>query len=193
LETLDVARIHERALATLEPSGSRGRLLHRAEIFFAEAITQIERTHRAALKTSRHVKQLTATLDRRTAGLATSKRRLKLRIAQRRSAEGALKRSGEHYAKLLQESRHLQEHLRHLTRRILSAQEQGRRKVSRELHDEIAQTLLGINVRLLTLKASSAVDASSLKKEVDSTQRLVKTSAKLMARYARELGRNHET
>ena len=177
LETLDVARIHEGALATLESSSSREGILKRAEIFFAEAITPIERTHRAALKANRHVKQLTATLDRRTSGLAASKRRLKRRIAQRKSAEEALKRSGEHYARLLEESHRLQKHLRHLTHRILSAQEQERKKVSRELQDEIAQTLLGINVRLLTLRTGAATNARGLKKEVASTQRLVKQSA----------------
>ena len=50
LETLDVARIHEGALATLEASSSRDGLIKRAEIFFTEAITPIEKTHRAALK-----------------------------------------------------------------------------------------------------------------------------------------------
>lgn len=193
METLDVARIHVGALATLESLGRGEGILKRAEVFFTEAITPIEETHRAAMRTSRHVKQLSATLDRRTSGLTASKRRLKLRIAQRRSAEEALKRSGKHYATLLQESRHLQERLRRLTRRIFSAQEHERTRVSRELHDEIAQTLLGINVRLLTLGTGAGTNARGLKKEVASTQRLVEKSARLMARYAHDLGSNHET
>jgi len=192
-ETLDVARIHERALATLESSNSRDGLLKRAGQFFAEAITPIENTHRAAVSTSRHVKQLTATLDRCTSGLADSKRRLKLRIAQRENAEEALQRSGEHYARLLQESHQLQEHLRHLTHRILSAQEHENKMVSRELQDEIAQTLLGINVRLLTLRTGAGTNARGLKKEVASTQRLVKQSETLMRRFTHELGIHYET
>ena len=47
LETLDIAKIHERALATL-PQASRDGTLKRAEIFFAEAVTPIEKTHEAA-------------------------------------------------------------------------------------------------------------------------------------------------
>src|SRR5436190_82044 len=63
LETLDVARIHEGALATLEASSSRDGIIKRAEIFFTEAITPIEKTHRAALKASAHLNQVNKTLD----------------------------------------------------------------------------------------------------------------------------------
>jgi signal transduction histidine kinase len=46
----------------------------------------------------------------------------------------------------------LQEQLRLLSRQLLLAQEEERKRISRELHDEIAQTLTGINVRLAALK-----------------------------------------
>jgi hypothetical protein len=49
LETLDVAKIHEDALATLEAASSKNGLIKRAQIFFAEAVTPIEETHHAAL------------------------------------------------------------------------------------------------------------------------------------------------
>ena len=193
METLDVARIHEQALATLEASRSRNGISKRAEVFFAETLIPIEQTHRAAMSASRHVKQLTATLDRRTSGLASSKRRLERRIAQRKNSEEALKTSGAHYVRLLKESHHLQQHLRQLTHRILATQESERKMVSRELHDEIAQTLLGIHVRLVTLRAEASSDARGLKKEVASTQRLVKNSTRLMRRFTRELGIQYET
>ena len=41
LETLDVARIHQGALATLEASSSRDGMTRRAGIFFAEAVTPL--------------------------------------------------------------------------------------------------------------------------------------------------------
>ncbi|MFH0794365.1 MAG: histidine kinase [bacterium] len=187
-----MAGIHERALAILASSIRKKGILKPAEIFFTEAITPIEKTHLAALRANRHVKQLTATLVRRTSGLVASKQYLKGRIAQRKSAEEALKISGEHYAKLLEESHRLQKHLRHLTHRIISAQERERKKISLELHDEIAQTLLGIDVRLLTLKTGFAANAGNLKKELASTQRLVEESSKIVARYTHELGNNRE-
>ena len=48
LETLELARIHERALVTLEAASSKDGIAKRAEIFFTEAITPIVETHRAA-------------------------------------------------------------------------------------------------------------------------------------------------
>jgi len=193
LETLDVARIHEAALATLEVSRSRDGLIKRAEIFFAEAITPIEETHRAALKANVRLSRLNKTLGRRTVDLAASNRSLKQDIVQRKTVEQALKKSGEHFKKLLKESRHLQKHLQRLTHQILSAQEDKRKRISRELHDEIAQTLLGINVRLLTLKKEATVNTEGLKKEIASTQRLVVESVKTMNRFAREFGKRHDT
>jgi signal transduction histidine kinase len=191
LETLDMARIHDRALAALEASSSRDGVIKRAEIFFVEAITPIEKTHRAALKANVRLRQLSRTLSRRTVDLAASQRSLKQDIVQRKSEEQALRRSGQHSRTLLKESRRLQKHLQRLTHQILSAQEDKRKKISRDLHDEIAQTLLGINVRLLTLKKEAAIDASGLKKEIASTQRLVDKSVKSIKRFAREFGIHH--
>jgi signal transduction histidine kinase len=193
LETLDVARIHERALAALEASSSRDGIIERAEIFFAEAITPIEETHRAALKANVRLRQLSQALGRRTVDLAASQRSLKQDIVQRKTVEQSLKKSGKHSRKLLKESRRLQKHLQRLTHRILSAQEDKRKKISRDLHDEIAQTLLGINVRLLTLKRESAVNTHGLKKEIASTQQLVDKSVKGIKRFAREFGIHNRT
>ena len=193
LETLDVARIHDGALATLEASRSKDGLIKRAEIFFNEAITPIEETHRAALKANVRLSRLSQTLGRRTVDLAASNRSLKQDIVQRKTVEQALKKSGEHSRKLLKESRDLQKHLQRLTHQILLAQEDKRKKISRDLHDEIAQTLLGINVRLLTLKKEAAVDAGGLKKEIASMQWLVDKSVKSITRFAREFGIHHRT
>ena len=193
LETLDVAKIHEGALATLEASSSRDGIIERAEIFFAETITPIEKTHRAALKANLHLTQLNKTLSRRAVDLAASNRALKKGIARRKAAEQALKESGGHAQKLLEESRHLQKYLQHLTHRLLSAHEDKRKKISHDLRDEIAQTLLGINVRLLTLKKVNEVNTEGLKKEIASTHRLVDMSVKSIGRFAREIGKHHET
>ena len=188
LETLELARIHERALATLELSNSKNGLIKRAEIFFTEAITPIVETHRAARQSKIDLSRLNETLSRRTAELAATNRQLQRGIVRRKGVEAALKKSGEHYTRLLKESLQLQEGLRQLTHQVLAAQEDERKKISRELQDEIAQTLLGINVRLLSLKQEARSNTKGLKNEIASTQRLVVKSAKSVRRVAREFG-----
>jgi signal transduction histidine kinase len=128
-------------------------------------------THRAA-------RQSKIDLHRRTMELAAANRKLRRGVVHRRSMEATLKTSGENYTKLLKESLQLQDNLRQLTRQALGAQEDDRKKISLELQDEIAQTLLGINVRLLTLKQESRKNTKGLKDEIASTQRLVTKSAR---------------
>jgi signal transduction histidine kinase len=193
LETLDLARIHEVALATLVPPShpSRARIatIKRAEVFFVEAISPIEATHDAAQEAGGSLNRLTNTLSQRSVELAASGRHLKRGIVQRKAAEEALKKSGRRRTDLLEQSRFVQEHLRRLTRQILSAHEDKRTKISRKLHDEIAQTLLGINVRLLALKNEATTNAKGLKKEIANTRRLVEKSKKTLSQFVEEIGK----
>ncbi len=188
LETLELARIHERALVLLKPSGAKNGMIKRAEFFFAEALTPIVETHRAARRSKIQLNRLNDTLDRRTVELAATNRLLQRGIVRRKSVEAALKISGQHYARLLKNSLQLQEGLRQLTHQVLAAQEDERKKISRELQDEIAQTLLGINVRLLTLKQEARNNTKGLKNEIASTRQLVLKSAKSVRRAARQFG-----
>src|SRR3954467_487436 len=100
------------------------------------------------IRSQRHV----VALRKRTVALAASNKRLKREIAQRKTAEKSLRKSQRHYSELLEQSQIMQEQLRLLSRQLLYAQENERKKISRELHDVIAQSLAGINVRLATLK-----------------------------------------
>ena len=188
LETLELARIHERALATLEVNSSKNGFVKQAEIFFTEAITPIVETHRAARQSKLQLNRLNETLNRRTVELAATHRLLQRGIVRRKCVEAALKKSGAHYTRLLKDSLQLQEGLRQLTHQVLVAQEDERKKISHELQDEIAQTLLGINVRLLSLKQEARSNTKGLKNEIASTQRLVVKSARSVKRAAREFG-----
>ncbi|HEY5910653.1 MAG TPA: hypothetical protein VJA21_08630 [Verrucomicrobiae bacterium] len=193
LQTLDMARIHERALATLKASNTRKALIEQADIFFLETISPIEKRHQAAHKTGAHLGPPNPALDQRSVDLAASNRFLKQGIAQHKTVEAALKKRVAHYKKLLEESLSLRKHYQHLTHRILSAQENNRKKISHDLQNEVAQTLLGINVRLLTVKKAAALNDKSLQKEIASTHRLVDMSVATIERLAREYGRNQET
>lgn len=187
VETLELARMHERALITLDLANSKHGRINRAELFFAETLTPIVETHRAARQSKTDLHRLKETVSQRTLELAVTHRQLRRGVLGRKSVEAALKKSGVHYAKLLKDSLHLQEGLRQLTHQVLAAQEVERKKISLELQDEVAQTLLGINVRLLTLKQKSRVNTQGLKSEIASTQRLVAKSAKSICRFARKL------
>jgi signal transduction histidine kinase len=161
-------------------------LLKRAETFFAEASKPIVETHRAARQSKIDLHRLNETLSQRTLELAATNRQLQRGVLRRKEVEAALKKSGEHYTKLLKDSLDLQEGLRRLTHQLLASQEEDRKKISQELQAEIAQTLLGINVRLLSLKREAKLNTKGLKNEIASTQRLVAKSTKSVRRAARE-------
>jgi len=191
LETLDMARIHEIALVSLVlptySASASNSLMGRAGQFFAEAITPIEQTHRGAREANAHLSQIVKTLSQRTLELANSVAELKREILQRQAVEESLRASEMISVKLLEKSKHLQEELRSLSRQLLFVQEEERRKISRELHDVIAQTLTGINVRLAGLKATSNTTSSDLHNQITSTQLLVEKSVDIVHRFAREL------
>jgi signal transduction histidine kinase len=186
LEAQDVAGIHEVALATLELNSSIGQI-ERANIFFTKTIKSFGTTHRAVLNSNTRLNRVNQTLDQRAVDLAASNRSLKKGISQRRTVAAALKKRVDHYKKLLAKSLPVQKHLQHLTHHILSQQEKNRKKISHGLQDEIAQTLLGINVRLLTVKRAAGLNDKDLQKEIASAQRLVEKSAQSINRFAREL------
>jgi signal transduction histidine kinase len=191
LQTLDLAKLHEQILVTEVlpgcPKGKHSALIKQAGIFFAAAITPIEKTHRSAREAAVQLKKFIETLSRRTVELAASNLELSLEITQRKAAEEALAKSEHHYSELLKQSDRLQEQLRRLSRQILSAQEDERRRISRELHDVIAQTLTGINIRLATLKKEASVNINGLDRNIARTQRLVEKSVNIVHRFAREL------
>ena len=134
-----------------------------------------------------HLSQVSQTLRQRTAELANANRQLKREITRRKALEDSLRNSEHHYSRLLEQSRHQQEQLRHLARQMLSALEEERKEISRELHDEIAQTLTGINVHLATLITEATLDTKGLTKKIVRTQRLVENSVNIVHRFAREL------
>jgi len=188
LETLELARIHEQALVTLELPQIKNGFTKSAGIFFTEANLPIVETHRAARQGKVHLGRMQETLDQRTEELAVSNRQLQRGIVRRKVTEAAAKKNSQHHNKCLEESLLLQKRLRLLTHRLMAAQEDERQSISRELQNEIAQTLLGINVRLLSLKREAKLNTRGLKNEIASAQRLVLKSANSVRRVAREFG-----
>jgi signal transduction histidine kinase len=191
LQTLDLAKLHEQTLVAeilpRNPPRQHPALIRKAGIFFAAAITPIESNHRSAREATAHLKRFIETLSQRTVELAASNLELSQEITQRKAAEQALVKSKSHYSQLLIRSNRFQDQLRLLSRQILSAQEEERKKISRELHDVIAQTLTGINLRLASLKNESQLSSKGLELNIARTQSLVQRSVDIVHQFAREL------
>ncbi|MEI7926960.1 MAG: sensor histidine kinase [Verrucomicrobiales bacterium] len=191
LETLHIAKIHEEALILLasaqDSSRVRREVIRRAGIFFAEAITPIEEAHRGARESNVQLKQMIETLTLRTNELEVSNEELMLEINHRKAVEDDLRISEGTSSQLLSRSLQMQEEMRNLSRRLLSVQEEERKRISRELHDVIGQTLTGINVRLNSLKSQSTASSTELHREIGITQKLVEKSLEIVHRFARDL------
>ena len=191
LDTLDLARIHEIALVALVLPGysksTNDGLMGQAGIFFAEALTPIEETHRGAREANLRLNEMVKALSQRTLELAASVEDLKQEIVQRQAIEESLRSSEQTTSSLLEKSRQMQEELRYLSRQLLSAQEEERKRISRELHDVIAQTLTGINVQLASLNVGSREGVKELQSKIATTQLLVERSVEIVHRFAREL------
>ncbi|WP_050025822.1 sensor histidine kinase [Verrucomicrobium sp. BvORR034] len=191
METLALAKIHESALETLlsgevSPARKKSKTL-RGTAFFTEAITPIEETHRSMRQANIRLEKLVNSLTRRTHQLAASNDKLKHEIVHRKSVEASLITSEMTSSQLLKKSRHMQEDLRHLSRRLLTVQEEERKRISRELHDVVAQALTSINLRLITLKTESNLNARNLRRRIAMTQRVIERSVEIVHRFARDL------
>ncbi len=124
---------------------------------------------------------------RRIAVLAATNRKFVVEIARRRAVEEALKSSQQEQTRLLEESSHMRDQLRLLSRQMLLAQEEERKRISRELHDVIAQTLTAINLRLAALKADATMNTQDRERNITRTQQLVEQSAGVVHEFARQL------
>ena len=190
LGTLDLAKIHESAFSSLVEPGCSARaretMTKRAKAFFEEANSL------TGAKSELKLRQLEKVLDRRTTELALANRQIVRGVAQRKVMEDAYEKRRELHNKCLEESLELQKRLRQLTHRVLDRQEIDRTNISRELQDEIIQTLVGINVRLLTLKQEARTGTKRLKKDIASTQRFVVKSASAVRRTTVRQSAPHE-
>lgn len=157
LGTLDLAKMHENALVPLllleASSAGHDRAVKRAQAFFIAAIDPIEKTHVVVRATRLQSEELNTRLQKRESELQAARRKFNTRVLQRKAAEQTFKKNADRSAELLKVSHLLQARLRYLAHRVISGHEQERARMSHELHDEIAQALLGINVGLAALKA----------------------------------------
>jgi two-component system sensor histidine kinase DegS len=191
LAARDIALIHQQAVVALAPSfdfaNSRNGLIERKGYFFTQALIPLEEAERATQETNRHLQERNETLRLHTAALAKGNHRLEREVLRRKAGEGTIIKGKAQYKELFLKSQIMQRKLRQLTRQIISAQEEERKQISRELHDGVVQTLIGINVELAALSEGASLGLHTLKAKIARTQRLVANSVNIVHRFAREL------
>lgn len=192
IETLALARIHDTAFAALPPpkaNGTRARrsLAVRAESFFAEALAPIEASHHPGGEGLSERGRPGRSPDREAVELATAAVRLTQETGRRRVAQEALATSQSEHRVLLERSDSMEERLRHLSRSLLMAHEEERKRISRELHDTLGQTLSAVNVALASLKPAGQIDSKEFRTSVARAQRLVQMSMRTVHQFARSL------
>jgi signal transduction histidine kinase len=105
------------------------------------------------------------------------------RITMKKKTPG----SGLTSIELLTQSRWSQEQLRDLSRRLLSAQEEDKERISHELSNGIAQALISIHTKLDAMKGGPPTTNREFQKKLSLTQRLVSQSVDAVHRIACEL------
>jgi PAS domain S-box-containing protein len=132
-------------------------------------------------------RQLAEETRRRLAVTDASNRKLEKEIVRRRGVEKSLRKSEREQRRLLGQARRMKDQMQMLSREVLRVQEEERKRISRELHDVVAQTLTVINVRLDSLKKAAAARTRGIDRDIARTQQLVEKSVDVVHQFAREL------
>lgn len=172
------ARLHGKAATTLGVQDSASLRGARAAEFFADACAASATPGAAGLR---------ATLLRRNAGLLAANVRLRQENERRRELAIALKQRSRQDRALLDESRRGEQNSRRLAHHLLNAQEDERTRLSLALQNDIAQSLIGLDVRLVALQREAQVPGG-LENGIASVQQLVLDSQQSIRRIGRADG-----
>lgn len=85
-------------------------------------------------------------------------------------------------AQLLEELHEREERIRRLGEHMMKVEEEERRRISRELHDEVGQSLLVIRLYLETVQSNLRVDQPEIKAKVEAARTIAETTISEMRR-----------
>jgi two-component system sensor histidine kinase DegS len=175
LGVMELARAHGLAMVSsvaqaADPSDIQDRC-HLASRFFQESLWSFEMIHRGFRESNQLLRDSNGVLELRARQLLDMNRELSREVAERRRAEDALRQS--------------ETALRRLSNQILVAQEEERKRISRELHDEVGQALTAINMNLDMLKKKAA--NRLLVAHVTDLQSLLQQTMETVHSFTREL------
>jgi len=154
--------------------------------FLLEVLSPFEAAHRGFRKAWERLQQLNGLLEERNRDLAASNGELAREVTERKRAEEELRQTRDHYISLFEQARAMEENLRQLSAKVFTAQEEERKRISRELHDEIGQALTAINVDMAMLRQRAGADRV-FRAKMATAQRLLERSMETIHQFAREL------
>jgi signal transduction histidine kinase len=151
---------------------------------FAFRVEDDEHLRVAVLFSDITQRKLEEETKKRIAVLAASNKKLEREIIRRQLVEKGLVESELHEKKLRVRTRQL-------AQQVLNSQEKERLRISRELHDQVVQTLIGINVRLVGLKHEAEKLGPDFLKKLTVAQNLVEASVETVHELSQDLRPEH--
>jgi PAS domain S-box-containing protein len=133
-------------------------------------ITEEKKAEEALKQAHDHLEQR---VKQRTMQLSKSNLRLKEEIKERRQAEEALSRS--------------EVKLRHLSNQLIDTQENERKRIARELHDELGQSLVGLKFQLSKWTKKLEENQLELKVEIEKALKAIDLMTENVRRLSRDL------
>jgi two-component system sensor histidine kinase DegS len=179
----DLVRLHEDSCPVMVvPSGARYEVsqeFRAAREFLMDALSPFDAALRRLPATQARVGDLELALARRGQELADL-------VPRQLQLESALRCSKTRTLKLCQQVRILKAEIQTHPDKLVKVYEAERKRVSRELHDDIGQLLVALSVSLETLKKEAA-SWTVLQRQVESAQALVAQSMESTRRICRNL------
>ncbi len=108
-------------------------------------------------------------------------------VTQQVQTQRALRKSELHFRQLLGQATAMRQNFALLSQEVLRVQEEERKRISRELHDEMGQLLTAINVSLEMMRKSIAKEEPMSLRRIDDIQNLVQQVFESIHRFSREL------
>ncbi|HWA10524.1 MAG TPA: ATP-binding protein [Opitutaceae bacterium] len=189
LGVFDLIRLHHQALTDgvlPDDRHAAARLAPALELFLLEALAPFEAANCGIRSAREKLEGLNHRLADRNEALAMSNAELEEELALRQQSEESLRESKDRYFELLQQAQAMEENLHDLSAQVLSAQEDDRKRISRELHAEIAQALTAVTVTLALLKKQAGTDPA-LRRNVAEAEQLLAHSMETVHCFARDL------
>jgi signal transduction histidine kinase len=125
-------------------------------------------------------RKLVEKTEKRNAVLSASNKKLEKEIVRRQIVEKDLVKSELH-------EKQLRNRTRQLAHQVLNSQEQERLRISRELHDGIVQTLIGIKIRLVDLRLHGQKLSPAIRKQLTIVQNLVENAVETVHALSQDL------